>query len=94
MENAVSLPKDGRIDEGEKVLVDYYDQNLKWKINFISGVYEFRPRMRLIDLAMVDYFENRFHSTIPIILMMIDGFVNDVTKDLGLFNILYTTWPG
>jgi len=85
MENAVSLAKDGRIDEGEKVLVDYYDQNLKRKINFISGVSEFRLRMRLIDLAMVDYFENRFHSTIPILLMMIDGVVNDVTKDLGLF---------
>jgi hypothetical protein len=85
MENEVSLAKDGRIDEGEKVLVDYYDQNLKWKINFISGVSEFRPRMRLIDLAMVDYFENKFHSTIPILLMMIDGVANDVTKDLGLF---------
>lgn len=94
MENAVSLAKEGRIDEGEKILVDYYDQNLKWKINFISGVSEFKPRMRLIDLALDDFFQNRFHSTIPILLMMIDGVVNDVTKDLGLFaeNVDVSAW--
>lgn len=85
MEKAVLLAKEGRVDDGEKILIEYYDQNLKLKINFIRGVSEFKPRIRLIELAMEDYFQNRFHSTIPILLMMIDGVVNDVTKDLGLF---------
>lgn len=94
MENAVSLAREGKIEDGEKALVDYYDQNLKWKINFISGVSEFKPRMRLIELALDDFFQNRFHSTTPILLMMIDGVVNDVTKDLGLFaeNVDVSAW--
>lgn len=94
METAVNFAREGKIEEGERAIVDYYDQNLKWKINFISGVSEFRPRMRLIELAMEDYFQNRFHSTIPILLMMIDGVVNDVTRDLGLFaeNVDVSAW--
>lgn len=85
MQDAVHLAKDGRIDDGENLLIDYYDQTLKWKINFISGVPEFKPRMRLIELALEDFYQHRYHSTIPILLMMIDGIVNDITKDLGLF---------
>lgn len=94
IESAVNLAKDGRIEEGEKVIVEYFDQNLKWKVDSIRSVSEFKPRMRLIELALEDYYQKRFHSTIPILLMMIDGVVNDITKDLGLFaeNVDVSAW--
>jgi len=85
--SALALAQNGRIDDGEKMLIDHYQpEKLKFRINFIRGVTEFQPRMRLIELAMVDYFENRYHACIPVLIMMIDGVVNDITKDFGFFS--------
>lgn len=92
---AVQLAREGKVDEGESMLVQYYHpEKLKFKINLVRGVKEFGPRMRLIELAMEDYFAGRYHSSIPILLMMIDGVVNDITKDLGLFaeNVDVSAW--
>jgi hypothetical protein len=93
--STVHLAEQGKIDDGEAVLIEYYNpEKLKFRINFIRGVVEFKPRMRLIELALTDYFEGRYHSCVPVLLMMIDGVVNDLTKDLGLFaeNVDMSAW--
>lgn len=95
IESAIELARVGRIDDGESVLVEYYHpEKLKFRINYIRGVKEFEPRMRLIDLALDDYIGERFHACVPVLLMMIDGTVNDVTKDFGLFaeNVDISAW--
>ena len=95
IDSAVFLAREAKIEEGEKILIAYYHpEKLKLKLNFVRGVPEFQPRMRLIELAMEDYFQNRYHACIPVLLMMIDGVVNDVTKDFGLFaeNVDVTAW--
>jgi len=83
MKKAVELAEEGKFDIAEKTLIDYYDKNLDVQILFLNRVEEFAPRMSLIQKAKEDYLEERYHASIPVILMMIDGVVADVkrTKD-------------
>lgn len=81
MVEAVGLAKNGRIDEAEERLVEYYsEENLRFLISRLKGIEEYRPRIALTYKALNDYLEGRYHSCIPIILMMIDGFVNDIEQ--------------
>jgi hypothetical protein len=85
MEEAVFLADDGKFEEAEKVLIDYYDEkNIKFMFSQLKGIEEFHPRMDLLYKAFDDYIEGRYHACIPVILMMIDGFVNDI-KQKGFF---------
>ena len=70
--------------DGENVLVEYYEGKLDWFINIISYRPVFKERAELLNLAKEDYFKGRYHSCIPIILMLVDGIVNDI-KPTGLF---------
>lgn len=70
--------------DGENVLIEYYEGKLDWFINIISYKPVFKERAELLNLAKEDYFEGRYHSCIPIILMLVDGIVNDI-KPTGLF---------
>lgn len=80
MVKAVKLAEKNKIEEAEKVLIDYYDNkdNLLFMISRLKGIEEFKPRTKLIYKALDDYIEGRYHACVPVILMMIDGFVNDI----------------
>jgi len=76
----------GAVDEYESrgrsaandLLVRYYaPDNLGPRLMFLNGVEELRPRRRLIDLAFEDHAAERFHAVVPVLLMIIDGAVND-----------------
>jgi len=45
----------------------------------------FRPRERLARLALEDYLQDRYHACVPVLLLIIDGFVNDVSRSKGFF---------
>jgi hypothetical protein len=86
METSINVARAQGVDEGEKVLLEYYSpENVKNRLGFIRGISQFLPRMRLIELALEDYTHGRMHSCIPLLLMMADGVVSDVTKQVGLF---------
>lgn len=70
--------------EGEKILINYYESKLDQLINQISYKPIFEERATLLRLAKEDYIAGRYHSSIPIVLMLVDGIVNDV-KNTGLF---------
>lgn len=94
MFEAVELARDGKLDEAENALVEYYDaENLGFLVNRLIGIDEFRPRMDLTKKALNDYLEGRYYACIPLVLMMIDGFVNDI-EDKGFFasGIDLTIW--
>ena len=78
MLKSVELAKSGSKDEAEQILVDYYSEDtLRFSIMRLKGIEEFRPRINLTYNALDDYLAQRYYACIPIILMMIDGFVND-----------------
>lgn len=45
----------------------------------------FRERYKLIKYAFDDHFAERYHASIPLFLIIIDGAVNDYTKSKGFF---------
>lgn len=86
MRQAVELGEGGDIDAAEQVLADHFDADtIRWGIKFLWAAEAFRPRERLAELACIDYLEGRYHACIPVLLMIIDGFVNDVSRSKGFF---------
>jgi hypothetical protein len=84
MRKAVEVGESGDLDAAEAVLVDHYDQEtIEWGIKFLWAVKSFEPRERLARLALADYLEGRYHAVIPVLLMIIDGMVNDIEQARG-----------
>ncbi|WP_130537648.1 hypothetical protein [Thiomicrorhabdus indica] len=81
--------------EAEKFLADSYDEEtLKWGILRFNGNRDFRKRIRLTELAKDDYLAGRYHACTPLLLSLLDGLVNDVSKHVGFFaeNVDLTAW--
>ena len=70
----------------EEKLADYYTTNeIKWLISSTYGIPEFRKSNDIINFAFDDTINNRFFSSIPLLLILIDGIVNDIDKNKGFF---------
>ena len=86
MKKAISLAESEGIDNAEIFLSEYYDEEtLKWGILRFKGDNEFRRRIRLAELAQKDYLAERYHACVPLLLSLLDGVVNDVSKHVGFF---------
>jgi hypothetical protein len=86
MLECIELAKANDIKSAEDKLSDYYtSENLKWLTLQLKGTKEFQKRYELIELAYEDTISKRFHSVVPIVLMIIDGSVNDIDKNKGFF---------
>lgn len=82
-------------DAAENFLADSYDEEtLKWGVLRFHGNRDFRKRIRLAELAKEDYIAGRYHACIPLVLSLLDGLVNDVSKHVGFFaeNVDLTAW--
>src|SRR5690606_29309178 len=74
------------LEAAEDYLVSTYDADtLKWGILRFNGHDEFRKRMRLVELAKEDYLAGRYHACTPLLLSLMDGLANDVSRHVGLF---------
>lgn len=86
MLECIELAKNDEIKAAEERLSNYYtSENLRWLSSQLKGTPEFFKRYELIRLACDDTIEKRFHSSIPLVLMIIDGGVNDIDKSKGFF---------
>jgi hypothetical protein len=95
MLTAIQFADKGHIDLAEQALIDYYSSDqMHWLVCRLRGVDAFSKRYELLQLAYQDTLEGRFHSAIPIVLMMMDGAVNDIDKGKGFFaeNTDVTAW--
>jgi hypothetical protein len=81
------------------VLLKYFGpDNIGDRLFFLNAVEELRVRRRLIDLAFADYQAGRYHAVVPLLLMLIDGAVNDAvgkgfhseTLDLDVWDSITT----
>lgn len=86
MRNAVELADKGSVGEAEDMLVEYFDEkNLEVMLTRMHALEEYLPRKELLNMAKEDYLAGRYHASIPVVLMAIDGIVNDVSKQKGFF---------
>jgi len=81
-------------DEAESLIIEYFDpDNLEKRLFFLNHVEELRLRKKFIDFAMEDYKLQKYHSVIPMLLMILDGAVNDALgKGLHAKGIEMNAW--
>jgi hypothetical protein len=95
MMRALEIEKESGLATAEQYLSDHYGADtLEFGIKRCTGHAEFRKRLRLIELAKEDYLAGRYHACVPLLLSLIDGLVNDISKHVGFFadNINMTAW--
>lgn len=84
IKKAVDLHEiDNKKDAIECIKAYYSCENIEKRMIIIKYIPEFQSRMKFIELALEDYKNKRYYAVIPILLMMIDGVINDVF-DKGL----------
>lgn len=78
LKQAVDECEAGRTDDATARLLQYFGPaSVGDHLSRLNGVEEMRIRRRLIDLAFADYEAGRHHAVVPVLLMVIDGAVND-----------------
>ena len=86
MESAVKAYEEDGLDAGEQVLINYYQTDVKDIMHWLKNKAKpFRERYELVKCAFDDHFAERYHASIPLFLIIIDGAVNDYTKSKGFF---------
>lgn len=86
MRSAISIYDSEGQETAELFLAESYDEKcLERGIRWFNGNPEFRRHIRLAELAKEDYLSRRYHACIPLLLSMLDGLVNDVSKHVGFF---------
>lgn len=100
LKRCVALGLNGDIEKAEQELISYYQGDIRYLVSPLRNVLGFKERYELLNKALVDYREGRFHACVPIFLMIIDGAVNQVLKkNQGLFAegvdlVLYNSMVG
>ena len=86
MTEALEVARGGDLAGAEQLLADFYDDDaLTFGIMRCQAHPDFRKRIRLIKLAKDDYLSSRYHGCVPLLLALIDGVVNDISKRIGFF---------
>jgi len=94
IKNAVEKHEREGKDEAKKLLLDYFSpENVEKMLFFLKSCKELRERYRFIEYALEDYKAKRYYSTIPLLLMVIDGAVSDtIQKGFHAKNIDLNVW--
>jgi len=64
-------------EEAEKILINYYSNDIEGYLLFLKRNAEFAIRYDLIKAAFEDHKNKKYYNSIPIFLMMVDGAVSD-----------------
>lgn len=83
------------IEEAEKYIINYYTNEVKNVVNWLYySSKEFKVRRNLIEEALTKHFNKDYSSAVLLFLTIIDGIINDYTKDKGFFteNVNLDCW--
>lgn len=86
VERSIQLAEQGKFEDAHELLINTVDEKF---IDFIllrcKNRDHFISRLPLLELLKDDYLADRFHACIPLLLALIDGLANDISKHLGFF---------
>lgn len=87
MQKAVDLMKQGNTEAAENEILNYYRalNNIRMIISRGGSVKAFVSRKQLALYALDEYESARYYACVPLLLMIIDGVVNDISKKAGFF---------
>lgn len=78
MKQVVEAYETSGAEAATALLLDFYkSDNLAGWVHRLKGVEELQVRSRFIRLALEDYRAERYHSVVPLLIMVMDGAVND-----------------
>lgn len=79
MKKVVQIYNDKGIDDAENEILEYYKpENLKFEFIRLKALPALLKRYKFIEFAMNDYSEEKYYSVIPLLLIIIDGTVNEI----------------
>jgi hypothetical protein len=86
MEKCVKFAEAGKPKEAEEALIEHFTNRVEisFLIIRLKNVKEFKSRTSLFLNALEDHFSGKYYASVPLFLMLIDGFVNDV-EQIGFF---------
>jgi hypothetical protein len=83
---ALSILANDGLRKAEEYLADEWDdQAIEFLTLWFTPIEEFHQRATQMQWAREDYLAGRYYSCIPLLLIIIDGLVNDLFKDKGFF---------
>ena len=86
LEESINLGNSGELKEAHKLLVNSVNEPYIDLILLRCRTREhFNQRLELLQLIKIDYLAERYHSCIPLLLALIDGLANDISKHIGFF---------
>lgn len=87
MDKSVELAEKGEIKNAENLLADHFTSTeINWLQHRFKVRSEFRIRYDLIEKAYNETLNKSFYTCIPLLLTIIDGVVNDISKSKGFFS--------
>lgn len=95
MLTCIEFAEKGHIELAEQELINYYSSDkMQWLTYQLKGTKEFAIRYSLIKAAYEDTIAEKYYACIPVLLLVIDGGVNDVDRNKGFFaeNTDLTAW--
>ena len=103
IKKAVDLYEQNKPSQAEEIIKDYYSPSeVESRFIYFRHIPEFKIRIKLLEYALQDYKDKRYYSVIPLLLMIIDGVINDVMQkgfhannlDLSVWDSLTSTDTG
>lgn len=86
VEKSVEFALNNNFEEAYALLINMVDESY---INLIVKKCKtrehFKERVSLLKLLKIDYLEQRYHACIPLLLALLDGLANDISKHIGFF---------
>lgn len=78
-EAAIERAEAGDWDGADEKLVAYHDgDTLRYGLMAMHSVHAFRPRLPLAQKALEDHEAGRYHASVPVVLALLDGMVNEI----------------
>lgn len=95
MLTCIEFTEKGKTELAESELINYYSsEKMQWLTYQLKRTKEFSIRYSLIKSAYEDTISQKYHACIPVLLLVIDGGVNDIDRNKGFFadNTDMTAW--
>lgn len=86
LETSVQLAQENHFELAYELLINTVDEvYIDLILKKCKARKHFQDRLRLLELLKIDYLEQRYHACIPLLLALIDGSANDISKHIGFF---------
>jgi hypothetical protein len=86
--NAINRAESNDINGAELYLVDYYnDTIIESKLLKLKSLEAFRQRWPLAQKALIDHKKERYHSSVPVVLALLDGMVTEAYLNAGGYKL-------